>query len=171
MTGVRLVLAVLLTLLAQLTLVPRIGIAGIQPDATVLVLVLVAMRRGPVTGTLVGFFLGLFQDLLFPERLGLNMLAKSITGYVLGRVGGGLVVGGLGFYGILMGLAVLLHDFVFLLASTGVDLPRVFSMFVLRSLPSAAYTAVLGAVIVVIVSAMGGAGLLSPAEGESRASR
>ncbi|HEX9639795.1 MAG TPA: rod shape-determining protein MreD [Candidatus Krumholzibacteria bacterium] len=171
MSGFRLVLAVLLSLLAQISVVPRIAILGIQPDVTVLLLVLLAMRRGPVTGTLVGFGLGLLQDLLVPERLGMNMLAKSVTGYALGRLGGGLFVGGPGLQVALMGFSVLLHDLIFLLALTGLDLPQVFRVFFLDSVPTAIYTAFLGGVILVVAMALGGGRLFAPSKGDSRASR
>ena len=57
MSGLRLAVVILLALLLQLALVDRMSIAGVKPDITVLLLVLLSMRRGPVTGTLLGFFL------------------------------------------------------------------------------------------------------------------
>jgi rod shape-determining protein MreD len=171
MSGFRLVLAVLLALLAQITLVPRIAIFGIQPDVTVLLLVLLSMRRGPITGTLVGFGLGLLQDLLVPERLGMNMLAKSLTGYALGRLGGGLFVGGPGLQIALMGISVLFHDLIFLVALNGLDLPQLFKVFFMDSVPTALYTAFLGTVILIVAMALGGGRMFAPSEGDSRASR
>lgn len=171
MSGFRLVLAILLSLLAQITIVPRMSILGIQPDVTVLLLVLLAMRRGPITGTMVGFGLGFLQDLLVPERLGMNMLAKSLTGYALGRLGGGLFVGGPGIQVALMVVSVLFHDLIFLLALTGGDLPQVFKVFFLDSFPTAFYTAFLGSVIVIVAMALGGGRLFAPSDGDTRASR
>ncbi len=164
MTGIRLSLALLLTLLLQLTLADRLGIMGIRPDLTILFLVFLGARRGPVMGTLLGFVVGLMQDLLVPELLGMNMLAKSILGYGVGRVTGSLMLDNMGIRLGLVGVSVLLHDFIYLLAYTGLDIPRLFIMFISQSIPTAIYTALVGLVIIMVASAVGGARSLSTGE-------
>jgi rod shape-determining protein MreD len=165
MTGLRLSLVVLFTLLIQLALVHRLAIGGIRPDLTVLLLVFLSLRRGPVVGTLLGFGLGLLQDLLVPATLGMNMLAKSILGYAMGKLSGNLLVGGLFLHVALIGVAVLVHDAVYLLAYTGLDLPRFFAMFISQSIPTALYTAGIGIVVMALASAIGGGQLLGSQEG------
>jgi rod shape-determining protein MreD len=164
MTGIRLGLAILFTLLVQVALVNRMGLWGVRPDLTVLLIVFLGLRRGPVVGTLLGFFLGLLQDLLVPSTLGMNMLAKSCLGYLLGKLSGNLLLGGLGFYSAVIAISVLVHDGIYLLAYTKLDVPRTLGMFFTQSVPTALYTAVVGLVILAVATALGGAQLLSPRE-------
>ena len=156
MSGARIGLAALLTLLAQVALVPHIAIADVRPDATLLLLVFLSLRRGPIVGTLVGFVLGGVQDILVPETLGMHMLAKSITGYVIGRLGRGMVLSGPVVHAILVALAVLMHDILFLLAYLRLDLLRIFPMFFTRTLPMVVYTVALGQAILLATHVIGG---------------
>lgn len=161
MSHVRLFLAVLLVLLLQVTVVARIGILGVQPDLMVLLLVLVALRRGPIAGTLLGFALGLVQDSLVPPTMGMNMLAKSLTGYAVGQLSDKLVVGGPALQAALVGGAVLLHDFFYLLAFTGLDLLTFVRMYFVQAVPAALYTAVVGLAVLAAtgLARAGGPGL------------
>lgn len=158
MNGVRLLLALLLTLVVQVGLINRIGIAGIRPDVTVLLLVLLAQRRGAVFGALLGFGIGLLEGLLQPQTLGMQCLAKSILGFAIGKLAQQLVSGSLPLMAVLLALSVLVHDAIFLLAYTHLSLPRFFAMYLTESLPTALYTAVLGSVIAVVASAIAGGG-------------
>jgi rod shape-determining protein MreD len=169
MRGLRLVIVVLLTLFAKLTLAERLAIGTIQPDVTILLLVFISLRRGPITGTLVGFSIGLLQDLLVGHTLGMNMLAKSITGFLLGKLSDKLVFGGLLFNSAITAVAVLLHDFIYLLVFTGLDLPRVFRMFFTQSVPTALYSAVAAFLLIAITYALGGSGRPSSGDAESHA--
>jgi rod shape-determining protein MreD len=168
MRSIQLLLAVLLTSLLQLAVGERMAIFGVRPDLVVLVIVLLGLRRGPIVATTLGFLLGFLQDLLDPATLGMNMLAKSCTGYAVGKLAGNLLVGGLLLHASLVGIAVLLHDTIYLLAYTRLDLLRFFGMFAQQSLPSALYTAVCALVVLAIASALAGGKLFAE---EGRAGR
>jgi len=160
-SSIRLGLAAFLALVLQLTLVDHLSIFGVRPDITVLIVVMLALRRGPLAGTLVGFFLGLFQDLLAPATLGMNMLAKSVLGYLSGRLGQNLALSGIAFYAPLFAVAVLIHDLLYLMVYTRLDPYRILRIFLVESLPTAIFTAILG-VILLALSAIFGGGVFAP---------
>jgi len=151
MSGARLALLTLVTLIAQVAIIPRIAISGIRPDLTVLLVVLAGLRGGPVSGTLAGFFLGLLQDLLVPETLGMNALAKAIVGWQAGKLSGQLAIDGPPLYLGLVTAAVLAHDFVYLLCFTRFDLGRFFAMFFTHAIPTAIYTGLFAGLMAVVV--------------------
>ena len=158
MNSLRLGLTALLALVLQLVLVDRIAIFGVRPDLTVLIVVLLGLRGGPLTGMLVGFCLGLVQDLLTPATLGMNMLAKTILGHISGRLSSSLVLPA-PLYAPLFAAAVLIHDFIYLLAYTHLEPGRFLRIFLVQSLPTAVYTAVVGVVLLLLGSVLGGGGL------------
>ena len=153
MNGLRLLLALLFTLILQLAVVERMAIFGVRPDLTLLVLVLLSLRRGPLVGTLAGFVIGLLQDILVPQTLGMNTFAKSIVGYVLGKSSQNLLLEGPPLHLGLIALSVLLHDLIFLLLSTHLDLPRFFTVYFTHAIPTAIYTAVVGLLVLGVVAA------------------
>ena len=57
-----LVLTVLGGGVAHATVAPALGIAGVTPDLPLIVVVLLALRRGPEFGCAAGFAAGLLQD-------------------------------------------------------------------------------------------------------------
>ena len=70
--------------LIQSTVVPVLGIGGIVPDLPLVLVVLLALRRGPETGCAVGFTLGLLQDAIVGGPLGLQALSKAVVGFMTG---------------------------------------------------------------------------------------
>ncbi len=72
--------------LAQVALDPAMGIGGVVPDVAVVVVVLLALRRGPEAGCVVGFALGLVQDVLAGGPLGLHALSKALVGFGVGTL-------------------------------------------------------------------------------------
>ncbi len=70
--------------LVQSTVVPVFGIGGIVPDVSVILVVLLALRRGPEVGCLSGFGLGLVQDVVVGAPLGLHALSKALVGFLVG---------------------------------------------------------------------------------------
>jgi rod shape-determining protein MreD len=151
LSGLRLFLAVALVLVAQLTLVRHVALWSIQPDLSILVLVLLSLRRGPIAGTLLGFCLGLLQDLLVPHTLGMNALAKSVLGWGVGKASENLAVEGEFIVPGIVGLGVLAHDFIYLLLVTSFHVPRFLGLYVTHAVPTAIYT-VVAAVVVGLVA-------------------
>jgi rod shape-determining protein MreD len=70
--------------LAQSTVIPELGFWGVVPDLPIVLVVLLALRRGPEVGCVIGFALGLAQDVLAGGPLGLQALSKSVIGFFAG---------------------------------------------------------------------------------------
>lgn len=75
---------ILLCVILQSTLVPYMAVMSVKPDLPLIALFYLSLSLGVMPGVYVGFFLGLGQDLFAPGLLGLNALAKSVTGFVVG---------------------------------------------------------------------------------------
>lgn len=78
---IQLLLVLLVMLVLQFYLRPRIGNARISPDFLLIGLMLFAMRSGPGVGALAGFLVGLIEDTLTPARFGAGLLAHTLVGY------------------------------------------------------------------------------------------
>lgn len=72
--------------LVQSTVVPVLGIGGVVPDLPVVLVVLLALRRGPEVGCVTGFALGLAQDAIVGGPLGLQALSKAVVGFIAGEL-------------------------------------------------------------------------------------
>lgn len=72
--------------LAQGTLVPVLTVGGVVPDLPILLVVWLALRRGPEVGCATGFALGLVQDAVAGGPFGLGALTKAVIGFVAGEV-------------------------------------------------------------------------------------
>jgi rod shape-determining protein MreD len=77
----QLMLVMLVLLVLQFYLRPRVGHARISPDFLLLGLMLFAMRSGPGMGAVAGFLVGLIEDALTPARFGAGALAHTLVGY------------------------------------------------------------------------------------------
>jgi rod shape-determining protein MreD len=78
--------------LAQATLAPALRIADVAPDIPLIVVVLLALRRGPEFGCAAGFFAGLLQDVAAGGLIGVQALTKALVGFGIGAAGGRLRV-------------------------------------------------------------------------------
>lgn len=77
---------------AHATLAPAFRIAGVTPDLPLIVVVLLALRRGPEFGCLAGFAAGLLQDSAGGGLIGVQALTKAVIGFGVGIAGGRLRV-------------------------------------------------------------------------------
>jgi rod shape-determining protein MreD len=109
--------------LVQVSLASTIEVAEGHPDVVLVLVIGIALLRGPVFGAVVGFWAGLVLDVASLETLGLTSLLLTLAGYFAGRLGDvttkssahpSLVAVGLGTIGFGIGSAVL-H---FMLGST-----------------------------------------------------
>jgi rod shape-determining protein MreD len=73
---------------AQSNVVPALSIGGIAPDVPLILTVLVALRRGPEVGCIVGFFAGLLQDVAGGGLVGVQALTKALAGFAMGSLVG-----------------------------------------------------------------------------------
>jgi rod shape-determining protein MreD len=87
-----LVLTVLGGGVAQATVAPALRIGDVLPDLPLIVVVLLALRRGPEFGGLAGFAAGLLQDAAGGGLIGVQALTKALVGFAIGAVGAELRV-------------------------------------------------------------------------------
>ena len=148
-------LTVLLFLLAQASLAPRISLGQVSPDFVLLIVVFFALYRGSIRGAIFGFVVGFLQDLGNPDMLGLNALLKSVLGFLMGHAGTKTFPGNIVFLGGLFFVAAFGHDFAYLLLFRWPDIGVALAMVVTVALPSAFYTSVLGAFADIVMSLFG----------------
>ncbi len=145
---VQLLLVMLLLVVLQFYVRPRLWDARISPDFLLIALMLFAMRSSPGVAALAGFAVGLIADTLTPARFGAGALAHTLVGYLAswGRavffadnilVNAGFVAVGLW-----------LRDFIVLMAS-GTDHRQMFTELIFYS-PLQALTTAGFALIVLI---------------------
>ncbi|MCL6631618.1 MAG: rod shape-determining protein MreD [Alicyclobacillus herbarius] len=73
-----------LTIQATLFQIPPINV--IQPDLVLVVMVVVALTRGPRAALLLGILVGLCQDIVYGAFIGLNAFTYAVIGYFAGSV-------------------------------------------------------------------------------------
>lgn len=73
-----------LLLLVQTTFLPYIALGGIVPDVLFPWVVVFALRRGQLEGTVAGFIVGLLQDAVSLKFFGLAALSKTVAGFAAG---------------------------------------------------------------------------------------
>ncbi len=79
---VQLLVVMLLLVVLQFYLRPRLWDARISPDFLLIALMLFAMRSSPGVAALAGFAVGLIADTLTPARFGAGALAHTLVGYL-----------------------------------------------------------------------------------------
>ena len=77
---------------AQATLAPALRVGDIAPDLPLIVVVLLALRRGPEFGCVAGFAAGIVQDAAGGGLIGVQALTKALAGFAIGALGGELRV-------------------------------------------------------------------------------
>ena len=87
-----LVVAVLSGGVSHATMGPAFRIADVAPDIPLIVVVMLALRRGPEFGCGAGFLAGLLQDAATGGLLGVQALTKSVIGFGVGTLGSRLRV-------------------------------------------------------------------------------
>ena len=151
MRWVRDAVVLLVALVLQSTVLHRIEIAGARPDLLVAYVVYIAWMRGPVVGTVVGFGVGLIQDLDASVPLGLNALAKSIVGFLVAKAGFGVHRANAGVRFAFFFIAMLVHDVIYYAVATDGDLVAFGKQMVLTAVPSALYTGIVVVILLGIV--------------------
>jgi rod shape-determining protein MreD len=86
------VVALVICILLQSTILGRVAIRGVRPDLAMLVLVFVSIRRGPMVGQVSGFASGFLEDLMNVSPLGFHSLLRTVIGYVFGLLSGNVFI-------------------------------------------------------------------------------
>jgi rod shape-determining protein MreD len=150
-----LVIAVIVIILLQFLALDKLAIGEIKPDFPLLLCAFLVLYKGPVRGSVIGFAIGLIQDLFNPAFLGLNALTKSVVGFAFGHLGTKTVPERTVFLAVIFFLAALGHDLIYLLFFTALDIGRFFILFFTVAVPSAIYTTIFGIVfqkVILVVS-------------------
>lgn len=81
-------LLVVVALVLQVAVLPYVAVAGVAPNLMLVVVVAVALTRGPEFGATLGFFAGLLMDVAPPADhvAGRWALALVVVGFLAGRV-------------------------------------------------------------------------------------
>jgi rod shape-determining protein MreD len=72
------------TVVAQATLGAMLSINDIYPDLCLVVVCIIGFLTNEYKGLMIGLTMGLFQDLLAPGGIGLNLILKGLAGYLAG---------------------------------------------------------------------------------------
>lgn len=80
----RLGLYLILLTVVQTTVLPHLRIFGVVPDLGLVAAVALAIRYGPETGAVFGFFAGLATDAFLQTPLGLAAFSFGMTAYLVG---------------------------------------------------------------------------------------
>jgi rod shape-determining protein MreD len=142
-----LVSSALVFILLQALALDKLAIGEISPDFPLLLCAFLALYKGPIRGSIIGFVIGLLQDLFNPDFLGLNALTKSIVGYAFGQLGTKAVPERSLFLAAFLFLAALGHDLIYLLFFTALDIGKFVVLFFTVAVPSAVYTTIFGVVV------------------------
>ena len=82
-----------LAVMGQLLLAPLLQIGDIRPDFMLLLLVYFSARYGRMSGIIVGFTIGLLQDITGSYSvLGATAMSKALVGYMAGTLNGSLSI-------------------------------------------------------------------------------
>ncbi|MBU4311021.1 rod shape-determining protein MreD [bacterium] len=128
----------------QATLLNGLNILGIKPDFLFILVIFIALHKGPISGAWCGFLAGILLDLFSFAPLGTNALSKTALGFLLGAVAPFLYFEAPFIQGLLLFIAMLLEGiFLFiLLSSLHLALPFSHS-FLHIILPTSLYTSLL----------------------------
>ncbi len=140
-------IAVLVIFLIQTVFSPFIELWGAKPDFIFIYLCFRSFSEGPVHGSILGFLMGLLQDIYSPVSLGINSLAKTLVGFILGRTREGIYHNDVAMRLLVIAIAILGHDIVIFLFTDPVAVVYNFLHF---SLPTAAYSVTIAGVFSLI---------------------
>ncbi len=146
---------IFVALVGENLIAPMITINGIAPDFSVIALVILALAEGPYAGCLGGFMLGLVQDLATPHLLGLRALCKTILGFTAGHLRGHLMYGMPVVEGVVVALAVLTHDTLFVLVQSRMSDEAFLRPFLFQVLPVSIYSGLVGVPLLRLADLMG----------------
>src|SRR5438105_12938353 len=79
-------LVILTALILQTTVLGHVALFRVSPDLLLVVVISVALARGPSAGAVAGFAGGVLRDLLLDAPTGLSALAYLTVGYVVGAI-------------------------------------------------------------------------------------
>ncbi len=147
MSAIRGILLLVLAFALQTTWIDFLEISSLKPDLVLLALTFIALRKGPLMATCMGFGIGFMQDIYLPADLGLNALAKSLVGFAIGYGRSRIVADNIQVQIALLFAAALCHDLIYYLGTSAIGLVDLPYFWLRYGLGRAVYTALLGTLI------------------------
>jgi rod shape-determining protein MreD len=86
------IIALVICILLQSTILGKIAIRGVRPDLALIVLIFAAMRRGPMVGQVSGFAAGFLEDVMNVSPLGFHSLLRTVIGFMSGLLAGNVFI-------------------------------------------------------------------------------
>lgn len=77
-------LIIIFNLILQSTLFQWIKIYGVVPNTALIIVISFAIYSGKSKGAIIGFCVGILQDIIFGRTIGLNTSVLMVTGYLTG---------------------------------------------------------------------------------------
>ena len=145
-------LLIALALLIQTSWTHAITIAGIRPDVVLIIIVYIGLRRGQLEATIFGFCAGFLIDVYNPEFMGVNAMSNAVVGFAVGYSRSGIVAEDLRVQVLILLIAGLIHDLLYFALSSGSDPLNMVTAFFRYGVGTAAYTSLIGMMIVCLVS-------------------
>lgn len=141
-------IVVLTALVLQTAVLGKIEILGVRPDAVTIVVVYMALAYGAVVGALLGFGVGLAEFAIVATGVASLPLAGTVVGFLVGRYATKIMYESYLVQFLILAASGVIFDTINLLWLA----PEELIWNLLRwSLPAAAYTAVVGVAIVVLL--------------------
>ena len=147
MGALRRILLLSLVFLLQTTWIQSLQIYGIIPNVVVLALVLLTLAADSTEAILLAFFIGLLQDAYLSENLGLNSLANVLVVMAVGLLRTSIVVDNVRVQVALVAAAVLMHDLIYFIGYSDIDIAEVPFFCFRYGVGSAIYTGFIALVV------------------------
>lgn len=90
MNRLKLVIIVIVSLILQATFFSRIGVLSVHANLSIPLVVGLSMGFGPYVGGFSGLIIGLVQDVLFTNVLGVRALTYFVIGFIIGNSEAGI---------------------------------------------------------------------------------
>jgi rod shape-determining protein MreD len=145
------VVAFIVLIILQTTLVEFISIKGIKPDLIICLLVYLSMKEGALAGIFGGFLMGLSMDVYSPQTLGTGSLAKSVIGYFTGLLDERNITLDEKYKLLVLLLAAVLHQLIISILVFGLG-PAIKIHLLSSILPNALYTTLVGGLFLLVIS-------------------
>ena len=159
-----LILGIILAVLFETTIGPRLSPLGGRPLFLLSVVVYFAWMRGVVPGTLFGLAIGLVADLMSLNPPGHRMFSMCLVGAAIGNITGSIYKDRLMVQWLVLAVAVWLNQTAVFLVGTGLDLVAYPAWFLREIIPSAVWTALLCPLVIVMWEHLTGREVLFDAE-------
>lgn len=134
-----------LAFVLQATWLDFVSVSALKPDLILLIIIVIALREGPILATLLGFSIGLLQDTYAPADFGLNALLKCTAGFAVGHGRSRVVSDNIQVQVALVFFTVLLHDLLYYAITDAISLVEVPYFWIRYGIGRAIYTGLLGA--------------------------